>query len=375
MTVPVAELDPAAKAIYRKHIHDRTHFAGYDFDLLDLDEKPVKQIPAGAGTIAVTDEDPISRGFSGDIPDPHRLIDVDGDAPGEGSVYPTRMLRILTLIYVPDLGEQISDVAFLGPLSKYKRDGANITVEAQGKEAFWFYGCGPLHIKEGAEVTSAIRQILRHIGETKMRIQEPPIPCHVMNPILVGPDEEIRPGKVLKKLSGAVGMQLFAANDGYITLRNPVKRPVTTFDHVHSTPAVEFDASELVNDVRVTGAKGVFGSAHLPASHPFGRDNPEMKRGGQPGWRVKAIRNDQIGSDAQADRVAQNELLESSRQVESVTVDLPPDYGLNARDPIAIRAPSWTKTFPVRTLNIPIGPGLMNFGIDLKTAKPKKRRR
>lgn len=375
MSTRFAELGPKEQRIYRRHIHDHSHFAEFAFDLLTLDEKPVKRVPGGTGTVAITDSDPISRGFSGEIPDPYRLIDVDSDVPGTGSIYPTRMLRITSLIDVPQLGDTITEIPFIGPISKYSRDGSKINVEGQGKEAFWFFGCGPMTIPSGAEVVDAIRRILRHIGETRMQLSETDIPCYVLGDIVVGPDEEIRPGKILKKLASAAGMQLFARNDGVIVLRPPVKRPVTVFEQILSVPKLEFDASELVNDVRVTGKPGVFGSAHLPKEHPFGRDNPQMMRGGQPGWRTRAIRNDQIGSDAQAEKVAKAELLEASRNPETVAVDLPCDYGLNPRDPITINAPAWSKTFPLRTGNLAIGPGVLAFGIDLKTRVRARRRK
>lgn len=363
-------LSPTERSAYERTLRG-SHTRRIDVDVLNLNGDVLSTITPVLvdGQINVDMEAEVTRSATLTFLDPSHALNFDTDAPDAGALYADRMIQVRYGVFVAELDRYVFATVFTGPVTGLSREGAAVTVEAQGKEAvvrgaIW----EPLTLRKGLPVTAALRALLRDRGgETSLSIPG------IFNQY--GRATTLPKSRSLDRFAGiwetalslaqGIDRQLFYNGEGVAGLRAWPTTVAYTFEpgdggSILSELNVKYQLEDLKNVVVVrgqppTGKKGVvWGRAQAPKQHPL---SPErLGRTGAPRYLVEYIEDESIRSDADAQKLAARTLETKLREAVEVTFDSLPIPHLDPGDMVRVQTPAYTSTFRIRKFAIPLAP-------------------
>lgn len=352
--------------------------------LLDLSHKYMgdvsKRLLSGQVDVDATASE-ATRQATLEVLDPSHQLQLDSDAPDDGSIFYTRMVKIIYTVVSLDNKSLYSFPIFCGPIAKVERNGPIVAITAVGKDklAMSQVWKGKTY-KKGLRKTWVIADILTNLaGEAPSKINVP--------------DRKEKAGKVVinqsttawnaaKKLASSLGkgFVLFYDGRGIAQIRRSPNATAYVFQAkgaLLTLPQVSYDTDSIVNAVQVVGGKPKGKKQKIqyrivaPRKHPL---SPwSMGRNNTPRYLPEVIENESVKSIKKARSLAKtrlrNALLE---QVEVSFESLPIPY-LEEYDKVRVSSEAFSGSFRLRKFSIPLtADGTMSIGY-LKRVTPSRR--
>lgn len=321
------------------------------------------------GQVNVDSEAEVSRSATVTFLDPSHTLNFDTDSPDSGAIYADRMIRIQYGVHVEALERYVYTTVFTGPVTGLSRDGATVTVEAQGKEtlargAIWT----PMNLRKGMAVVDAIRALLStRTGETRFSIPDfrNTNGKRLTLPKARALDRYSEGWATALSLARSIDKQIYYNGAGVLVMRNYPGAVAYTFrpgagGSIVSTPSITYRLDDLKNTVAVkgqppNGKKGaVSASVFAPKSHPL--SPARMGRTGAPRYLVERIEDQSIRSHADAAKLAERILATKLREAVEVSFDSLPIPHLDPGDLVRIQTPEFTLNFRLVKFAIPLAP-------------------
>lgn len=332
--------------------------------ILDMEQNTLATITHRLldGQVVVDADADVTRSASLTLLDPNHTLNFDTDSPDDGALFLDRMIRIHYCVHVPALSRWVEVAVFTGPVTSLSRDGAQLQVEAQGKEsiarqAVW----NPYTQPKGAVVVNVIKDLMkRRAGENRFDL---PTGTARLSKAVTLPREAIVWDEA-KKLASSRG--LWYDGRGWLRMQNPSASPVFSFKAgdgglVLTRPQVSFSADDMKNVVSVTGGvpKGaksaVRAVAHAPSTHPL--NHGRLGRNGVPRYLVEFVEDDTLTTAAQAQARADAILAPLLLETVQVQFDAMPVPHLEPHDVVSLRTDEFSTDFRVRQFTIPLVSG------------------
>lgn len=329
--------------------------------LMDLSHKHLSEhsdaLLGGQVNIDITAD--VTRNASIDLRDPTHRLQLDEMAPEDGSLFFTRMIRLVFVVSSPDQTQRFPIPIFTGPINRVTRNGPIVTVEAQGKEVLSFPSLWAAKtFKKGMKKTEVIQKVIQLTGETKFDFIDKGarIGAHL------SATRKFTFWKFARKIANGMNLQLFYDGRGVLRLRRLPAKSVYEFRDdtvMTSLPTTGYSMSdEFFNAVEVIGGqpKGKKKKVHYklvaPRSHPFSPWN--MGRNGTPRHILKVIEDDSIKSRKQARSVAKRELNNGLTQTAEVNFESLPIPYLEEQDLYRFKTSVTSGRARLKTMSIPL---------------------
>lgn len=362
------------------------HRISITVQLMDLNHNYLAEIShmlIGGQVDIDADASESTRSATMEFLDPKKQLALDGEAPEDGSMYYTKMVKIIYSVISVDRQHRFDIPLFCGPLSRVERNGVIVSVSALGKEklAMSIVYRGKTY-KAKAKKAHVIRDILTEIGgekNKKIHIQGT-IKGTLPKKLVV--DHDTTAWKAAKKVSKTTGRFLFYDARGVCHLRFKTKKVHFEFREkgaMLSEPAVAFDAESVVNCVYVIGGKvGPKGKKKTlrykvaaRKKHPL---SPwRMGRNGNPRFLPEIIQDSNIKSKKTAKRIAKARLKQLLEQRVEVAFDSLPIPFLEENDYCKVVSTQYTGHFRLTKMSIPLSAdGRSSIGY-LRNVKPNRR--
>lgn len=294
-----------------------------------------------------------------EVLDPGHRLKLDGDAPEDGSVYFTRMLRVVYSVMPPDRGKAFHIPVFTGPLSKVERSGPVISITAVGKEKLAMASVWKgRSYKKGNRKTYVIKHILSVMaGERKLDLVERTTKL----PRKISLNTEKKAWVTAKSLASGMGLQLFYDGRGVARLRKAPSSVVYTFGQkgaLLSLPQAAYDAENAVNAVSIVGGKPPKAKKKVtyklvaPRSHALSPWN--LGRWGVPRYLVESISDSSIKSLKEARALAKRRLKAGLIEAVDVAFDSLPIPYLEESDLCRVQSDDFNGLFRLSKMTIPL---------------------
>lgn len=321
------------------------------------------------GQVNVDMDAEVSRSASLTYLDPNNALNFDTDSPDDGALYADRMIRIWHITWVAELERHVEVPVFTGPITGLQREGAVVTIEAQGKEALtrgaiWH----PLTLKKGATVTGAIWTLLHDRGgETQFDM---PTAWNGKGRQYTLPRARSLPRTAeiwatARSLARSINRQLFYNGAGRAVLRPWPDSTVFTFTAGDGgslvTPVgVTYNLADVKNTVEVIGAPPSDKKAAVRAVAGAPRDHAlspwRLARNGVPRYLLETVEDQSIRSVTAAQELADRVLSQRLLEAVEVKFDSIPIPHLDAGDMVRVQTPEFTTWFRLRQFAIPLAP-------------------
>lgn len=362
----------------------------------DHDEKKLADLTAPAvleGAVQVDATASVTRSLSLTCLDPNHKLQFDYASPASGALYADNFVSVDYGVYISSTDSWIDVPVFWGPLTDFQRQGAEVTIEAQGKETL---GLDPhlvrngYTIHRGVTVANAIRNVMDRTGETRYNLETMSGRLHKHRAVIPGeaPWTVIAGGgldsggnnkpPLVSKVNGHA--MLFYNGVGRLTHRTHNANTAWAFstDQLISQPGFHFDILGVRNHVEVKGGtpkkskKHFRGHATLPDIHPLSPYS--LRRNGQRRYMVQFFESDSLKSDADCRTQAQSILSAHSNEGVDASFDCLPVPHLEEWDHVVLNGPGYSVSFPLSTFTIPLTTDSpMSVGVS-KSVKPRRRR-
>lgn len=316
------------------------------------------RVLSGQVNIDVTAD--VTRSATLELLDPEHKLNLDANAPTDGSLYFTKMVKIVYVVSTPNFSKSYAIPIFTGPLTKVDRAGPVVSVEAQGKEimassAIW----SAKTFKKGLKKVEIIRRIMEAAGEAPSKMQFPDRDARISTN--VSANRKFTFWNLARKIARGMNLQLFYDGRGVLRLRKIPAKSVYTFldtKTILSYPQISYDSQEMFNAVQVIGGKPK-GSKNAisyrmvaPKNHPMSPWN--IGRNGTPRFLPKVIEDSSIKSKSAAKAVAKKELRNGLAQGVEVSFDSLPIPFLEELDLCRYRTEMSAGGFRLQKMSIPL---------------------
>lgn len=328
-----------------------------------------------SGSVTIDSTAEIRRSLSVRVLDPHRRLRVEPDSPSAGAVHADRFISAERGVYVAELGEWIDVPVFMGPVTLVQREGAEATIEAQGKEALMLaphLAVRGYTLRRGTRVDDAIKAVARAAGERRFAL--PDLPAKLRRGRAVGPQsepwkvirggEESAKGKVLPGLidRGGSDFEPYYNGRGELTARRrggSSRFTFTTGDGgtVTGEPQFRYDVQAFRNAVLVIGGRRkkrprARAFVALGASHPLSPS--ALARNGEPRYLVEVVEADGLKTDRACEQRGRVTLDRVAREGVSAAFECLPVPHLEEDDEVTLRTDELSVSFPIEQMTIPL---------------------
>lgn len=333
-------LSPAQERAYRETLHGVYERRVY-VNLLDRAGDTVASFTRAfqGGQIGLDTRRPVDRVANIAILDPKHRFGFDADTYSGGNLDLSRQIRVWWAVDGPLLAEEVKVGTFMGPITRLGRDGALLSIEAQGREVYGLTkNRATLTVKKGAKRTDALKQVLyKLMGETRLGMI-PDLDARLPDDFVVTPKD--LPWRKALKLADSVNRQLYYNGDGVPVARRRATNVAWKFEDapgggITSPVRVESDLTRVRNRIRVTGhtpkgakAVPVTGSATADRSHPLSPWNLGLPNA--PMWLDEEFTNETLRTKKECDQYAEEKLQELLRLHAEVSFNSVP---VPCRDP------------------------------------------
>lgn len=337
-----------------------------------------KRILSGQVDVDATAEES-TRACSLELLDPGHELKLDGESPEDGSLYYTKMIKVIYSVISSDDSFRVDIPIFCGPLSKVERNGVVLSITAMGKEKL---SLAPLWknrtFKKKMKKTSVIRILLSQLGgEKKLNL----VNSDAKLPKKMTVNEEKTAWGSAQQVARSMNTKLFYDGRGVAVQRRNSNTVMYTFRQrgaLLSQPNAGFDAENVINCVEIIGGKSKKAKKKIryrvvaPRSHPLSPH--KMGRWDKPRYLPEVIEDDSIRSMAEARTVAKARLKSHlMQQVEVAFESLPIPY-LEEGDVCRVVSDTYTGNFRLQKFSIPLtADGSMSVGY-LKKVTPGKKK-
>lgn len=319
----------------------------------------------------------VTRSLSVTIAEPRHINAFEPDSPTDGALYPDQFLYAARGVFVPELAGYVFVPLFFGPITMVERGGAEIQIEAQGKERLMLaphYAGRPYNVRKRTRVDDAIKQVA-YWASGELRFALPDLPRRLPRSRGVGIDSE--PWKVIaggeenakgRRLSGLVdrgGKSLTPFYDGYgrLAAAKLNRPPAWVFREgveLLDIPTITYDQESFRNTVIVRGGKRkkrprAEGRAHLPAKHPLSPQ--KLGRNDRPRYLIEFVEKEGLRTDAQCDRHATEVLNRLSGEGVTASFNSLPIPHLTEVDNAVVETDGFRFSFPIEQMSIPLHAG------------------
>lgn len=321
--------------------------------LMDLSKRML------SGQVDVDADADVSRSCQVELLDPFTELQLDGNSPDDGSIYYTRMFRIVYSVISVDGDTRFDIPIFCGPLSKVERNGAVLSCTAVGKETLASSSVWKSKsFKKNHQKYDVIQVIMSEVaGEQKLAIKK--IPGK-------GPKVRLTAGTdnawaVCRKLAKSLNAAFFYDGRGVLNLRSQNSITKYTFRQgrdLLTEPTASFDTESVINAVQVIGGKPSKNKHKIayrvlaPRQHPLSPWN--MGRWGKPRYLPEVISDDSIKSKATARKVAKARLQQALMEQVEVAFDCLPIPYLEEGDMCRVESDRYTGNFRLAKMSIPL---------------------
>ncbi len=296
--------------------------------------------------------------------DPSHAVAIDSGSPADGALYLDRCVRIVVSIRGALRWYDVP--VFTGPLTDLDREGALITLEAAGCEAFgqgaaWETGKLPQDTKVGA-----FRELLYRTGEVDEWMDLPTTTQKLAYPKSIARDTRLWDKAFF--IMASLGRLCFY--DGYGRLRTPEpsETPVIELaggDHglLRAQPEVKHSTDKFANSWWQQGSTSR--GKHLEATAVVDEDHPlhplKVGRNGRGRYLMGTDTNSDLRTKSAAKQAAKDSLALASIDAQ-VRTECRPVWHLEPTDWAHIDAGDWAMPFPIREFSLPLAGGDMTLG-------------
>jgi hypothetical protein len=261
-------------------------------------------------------------------------------------------------------GDWVDVPVFYGPVSRYARDGHEVTLEAVGKEALLFppvkQNYGDIPDPADKKLATYLRNQATAFGEEKLRLVEGAGTTVPKNFTLNMP--KVRENGLwwyLKLLASTRNFRLFYGPDGYLELRplNP-SQATYTFRDVMDEPTVAYDLTMVRNRIEVydqdkQGDPEPLVRADLPESHPLSAAS--LARNGVPRVLLERLDFEDVRmSVAEATKLAKDALEQKSVGSVDVQFTSLPVPHVQLGDKVRVLTDTVDEVFQLRRFTLPL---------------------
>jgi hypothetical protein len=225
----------------------RTHQRRVVVRVLDLEDKVLSYIDKvidGQVTIDVSNRE-CTRVANVTLLDPTRSIGWEPDHPSSLPIHQRRMIQIIDFRRVPG-HDWIGVPVFTGPVVDMDRDGAQVSIVAEGKERLALGSFGRTKTwPKGRKVTEVIREMLELAGEAPNRIHLPAYKGTIgAHGVTVTRTD--RPWVAARRLAEARDFKLFYDGRGHVVMRKAPGKSLWNFNRDWLLGALRLDRHKLV---------------------------------------------------------------------------------------------------------------------------------
>lgn len=363
----------------------------------DHDEKKILDLTPPAvldGAVQVDATASVTRSLSLTCLDPNHKLQFDSNSPATGAVYADNFVSVDYGVYISATDSWVDVPVFWGPLTDFQRQGAEVTLEAQGKESL---GLDPHLVRNGytlhrgMTIDKAVRNVMDRLGEQRYNLETMGGRLHNNRAVIPGeaPWGVVAAGgtdsagnskpPLVSKANGHA--MLYYNGIGRLTHRKRTTNIswLFTTDQLVSEPGFHFDILNVRNHVQVKGGtpkkskKHFRGHATLPDIHPL---SPyALRRNGAPRYMVEFFESNSLKSDAACRAQAELILANHSQEGVEASFDCLPVPHLEEWDRVTLNGPGgYSMTFPVSTFTIPLTTDApMTIGAS-RSVKPRHRK-
>lgn len=375
----------------------------------DHNEAVIKEIhpQVQAGSVQVDMDSEVKRSLTLTLLDPNHQLHFDSTNPAEGALYADNFISVEYGVWVADLDRWVDAPVFMGPITRFRREGEVVDIEAQGKESLGLdphLTIRPFTIRKGTTVAAAIRRVMGEVGETRFSLgmisgrlpkARAVVPGEAPWLIVTGGEE---PGNFAERkkrwrarhLSPVIGLMskavgnwlLFYDGRGRLTAKRRNMKSVFTFRHdmhVITKPSYEYDVLEFRNHAEVLGGvpkkskRRCRGEYTLPASHALSPS--ALARNGRGRFLTIFFESDALKSDA-ACRAKARRLVEAvahegiAARFDSLVIPT-----VEEGDVVSLDMGEYHMTFNLRSFTIPLTASeTMAVGYNKRAKLPRRRR-
>ena len=314
--------------------------------ILDGDEEELTSLTKTAnsvisGAVQYDARADISRRLSLTFLDQEGKIQFRAGTPAPQAVFVNHFVSVVREDFSPLVGKWVACPVFYGPITSFHRQGAEVGIEAMGKELLLQppYAAKQTYTRgAGVRISEVIQTIARAQGERKFLL---PVTTNAKlhRRFTIPKWGAVWPK--LTKLAAAHNMFLFYNGRGQLCLRRrktPDDAPfVFDGEFVVSTPSVDFDFTAFRNTVRVIGANPD-GPKRAPVAVRYEPPSSQLAPvriawNDEPQYLVETIENSDIHRKRGAERLAETELRRLARVENVVSFEALPVPPLEEFDP------------------------------------------
>lgn len=321
-----------------------------------------------------------TRSCSLDLFDPHRNSTLDGASAGTAGAFLDRMVRVTRSWWVPQMDQFVDVPMFTGPVVKAERSGFSLSVEAFGKEILAGESSRrqPRVWAQGLTRVGVSRSILQDLsGETKFDL--PSVgPRSARLPENLSLTRDSDPWAAVQKLSRSMSWQGFYDGRGVFRQRALYTKPVWEFldgdgGSVLTPPETSPDINDgdVYNSFRVIGHKDIDITRDLPPWHS--RSPQFLGRNGEPRYLTLEEKNDEIRTEAEAVKIAEEMRDEHMRDTGKITWDGFIVPHLEPRDMLQLDAGGITMTARLREASFSLRGSRATYGYTKVLHRRRKR--
>lgn len=357
------------------------HRISMQVQLLTLDHKYVADITRrllGGQVTIDADANESTRSCNLEILDPAHQLKLDSDSPEDGSIYATRMIKVIYSVIAPDRSARFDIPIFCGPLNKVDRSGVVLMVEALGKETLSMSSVWKgRDFKKGMKKTEVIQILMSEFGgERRLDLAD----SNQRTPNKIALNRNHNAWGMAKSLARSMDMQLFYDGRGVCRLRPLPAKTIYVFRQNGSLltmPQAGYDMSAAINAVQVIGGKPKGSKTKITHREVAAKTHPlspwTLGRWGTPRYLPETIEDDSIKSQKNAVAIAKTRLKNRLIMAVEVSFDSLPIPFLEELDLCRVQSDEFSGSFRIRKMVIPLtADGTSSIGY-LKRATPKRR--
>jgi len=359
----------------------RTHQRRVRVRVLTLDHRRIAWIDNvldGQVTIDVTNRETV-RVANIRLLDRSRSIGWEPDSPDSLPLHLRRMVQIFDDRAIPGY-DWISCPVFTGPVAEFDRDGAEVSLVAEGKERLALGSFGRIHTwAKGRKVVDVIGEILALAGEIPSRIHLPNLAATLPREVNVTRID--KPWVHARKLAANVNRELFFDGRGHVQMRRQPSRASLVLDDDWLQAPVRIDRPKLAFNNRwiILGANPpgdrprIRADVALPSNHAFSAQS--LARNGMPRWLIDQEELSQVNSNARALEIANRKRDDAIRSAAEISLDCLPFPNVEEWDLLIAKDPlTGTAATRVRQATIPLVSGVQTIGAIRRVSRVKRHR-
>lgn len=325
------------RVLVRLYDHEENYLAALDDGII-------------TGQVDIDTTREVERSLNLTIADVDRRFRFDHGGGDERAIYGDRFIRVDYMIWVDAMSKWVREPVFFGPLTRFHRDGFQLTIEAQDKSSLlqqpvvwgrYLRNAGLGFVDDDTRFAAKmLRAILATTGETEAHLEFSSFDNARLPRDFKLPKHPETIWRVLKRIVAAANarsdadhihdFRLFYDGRGHLRVESMSTGGFRFTDNpdigvLLSKPQVDFDLSEFRNTVVVRVNRGQDGRALAPVVRTLPKHHPlsahSLRRNGKPRYLVDVVDNNNVKSRERARAIARQRLRRVSAETVQVSFE------------------------------------------------------